>query len=82
MPFDPARDKPVAPSLSYYNVLVVNNNEPTKACASWVATASQSGKAGLRLGRCGRLQPSGALLFAKRSDIRDEPHPHKGNARR
>ncbi|MDY0108107.1 MAG: tripartite tricarboxylate transporter substrate-binding protein, partial [Giesbergeria sp.] len=40
MPFDPAKDlTPVAPILSYYNVLVVNNNEPYKNVSELVANA-------------------------------------------
>ena len=82
MSFDPARDlTPVAPVLSYYNVLVVNNNEPYKTTAELVAYAKAHpqklnyGSAGV-----GGSNHLGALLFARRSGIEMNHIPYKGNA--
>lgn len=82
MPFDPARDlTPVAPVLSYYNVLVVNNNEPYKTTQDLVAYAKANpqklnyGSAGV-----GGSNHLGTLLFTKRSGIEMNHIPYKGNA--
>ena len=82
MPFDPAKDlAPVAPILSYYNLLVVNNNEPYKNLKELVAYAKANprklayGSAGV-----GASNHLGALLFAQRSGIEMNHIPYKGNA--
>ncbi|WP_159911184.1 tripartite tricarboxylate transporter substrate binding protein [Pantoea sp. 18069] len=82
MAFDPARDlTPVAPILSYYNVLVVNPKEPYKNTQELVANAKANpqrlnyGSAGV-----GGSNHLGALLFAKRSGIEMSHIPYKGNA--
>ncbi len=82
MPFDPAKDlTPVAPILSYYNVLVVNNNEPYKSVRELVATAkSNPGKLAYGSAGVGGSNHLGALLFAKRSGIEMNHIPYKGNA--
>ncbi len=82
MPFDPARDlTPVAPILSYYNVLVVNNNEPYKSVRDLVAHArSNPGKLAYGSAGVGGSNHLGALLFARRSGIDMNHIPYKGNA--
>lgn len=82
MPFDPAKDlAPVAPILSYYNVLVVNNNEPYKNVRELVANAKANpGKLAYGSAGVGGSNHLGALLFAKRSGIEMNHIPYKGNA--
>lgn len=82
MPFDPAVDlTPVTPVLSYYNLLVVNNDEPYKDLPELVAYAKAHpdqlayGSAGV-----GASNHLGALLFAQRSGIEMNHIPYKGNA--
>ena len=82
MPFDPAKDlAPVAPILSYYNVLVVNNSEPYKNVRELVAHA-KANPAKLAYGSAGvgGSNHLGALLFANRSGIEMNHIPYKGNA--
>ena len=82
MPFDPAKDlTPVAPILSYYNVLVVNNNEPYKSVRELVAHAKTNpGKLAYGSAGVGGSNHLGALLFSKRSGIEMNHIPYKGNA--
>ena len=82
MPFDPAKDlAPVAPILSYYNVLVVNNSEPYKNVRELVANAkSNPGKLAYGSAGVGGSNHLGALLFANRSGIEMNHIPYKGNA--
>lgn len=82
MPFDPAKDlAPVAPILSYYNLLVVNNNEPYKNVQELVAHAKANpGKLAYGSAGVGASNHLGALLFAKRSGIEMNHIPYKGNA--
>ena len=82
MQFDPAKDlSALAPVLSYYNVLVINNNEPYKNAAELVSYAKAHpqklsyGSAGI-----GGSNHLGALLFATRSGIEMNHVPYKGNA--
>ena len=82
MPFDPAKDlTAVSPVLSYYNVLVVNNDQPFKTTRELVdyAKAHPStlsyGSAGV-----GGSNHLGMLLFARRSGIEVNHIPYKGNA--
>ena len=82
MPFDPAKDlAPVAPILSYYNVLVVNNSEPYKNVRELVAHAKANpGKLAYGSAGVGGSNHLGALLFANRSGIEMNHIPYKGNA--
>lgn len=82
MQFDPAKDlSALAPVLSYYNVLVINNNEPYKNTAELVSYAKAHpqklsyGSAGI-----GGSNHLGALLLATRSGIEMNHVPYKGNA--
>ncbi|MDY0107401.1 MAG: tripartite tricarboxylate transporter substrate binding protein [Giesbergeria sp.] len=82
MLFDPAKDlTPVAPILSYYNVLVVNNNEPYKNVSELVANAKANpGKLAYGSAGVGGSNHLAALLFANRSGIEMNHIPYKGNA--
>ena len=82
MQFDPVKDlTPVAPILSYYNVLVVNNNEPFKNTQELVAYAkAHPGKLSYASAGVGGSNHLGALLFAKRSGIEMNHVPYRGNA--
>lgn len=82
MPFDPAKDlAPVAPILSYYNVLVVSNNEPYKNVRDLVAYAKANpGKLAYGSAGVGGSNHLGALLFANRSGIEMNHVPYRGNA--
>ncbi|MBY0410156.1 MAG: tripartite tricarboxylate transporter substrate binding protein [Burkholderiaceae bacterium] len=82
MPFDPAKDlAPVAPILSYYNVLVVNNNEPYKNVRELVTYAKANpGKLAYGSAGIGGSNHLGALLFANRSGIEMNHIPYRGNA--
>ena len=82
MPFDPAKDlAPVAPILSYYNVLVVNNNEPYKNVRELVTYAKANpGKLAYGSAGIGGSNHLGALLFANRSGIEMNHVPYRGNA--
>ena len=82
MPFDPAKDlTPVAPILSYYNLLVVNNSEPYKSVQELVAYAKANpGKLAYGSAGVGASNHLGALLFARRSGIEMNHIPYKGNA--
>lgn len=82
MPFDPAKDlAPVAPILSYYNVLVVNNSEPYKNVQELVAYGkAHPGKLAYGSAGVGGSNHLGALLFARRSGIEMNHIPYKGNA--
>lgn len=82
MPFDPAKDlTPVAPILSYYNVLVVHNNEPYKNVQELVGYAkAHPGKLAYGSAGVGGSNHLGALLFAQRSGIEMNHIPYRGNA--
>ena len=82
MAFDPAKDlTPIAPILSYYNVLVTNNNEPYKNTQELVAYGKANpGKLNYASAGVGGSNHLGALLFAKRSGIDMNHVPYKGNA--
>jgi tripartite-type tricarboxylate transporter receptor subunit TctC len=82
MPFDPAINlTPVAPILSYYNVLVVNNKEPYKNVKELVAQGkAHPGELNYGSAGVGGSNHLGALLFAKRSGIEMNHIPYKGNA--
>ena len=82
MQFDPVKDlTPIAPVLSYYNVLVVNNDQPFKNTQELVAAAKAApGKLNYASAGVGGSNHLGALLFAKRSGIELNHVPYKGNA--
>ena len=82
MQFDPAKDlTPIAPVLSYYNVLVVNNDQPYKTTQELVAYAKANpGKLSYGSAGVGSSNHLGALLFSKRSGIDMNHVPYKGNA--
>jgi len=82
MQFDPAKDlTPIAPVLSYYNVLVVNNDQPFKNTQELVAYAkAHPGKLNYASAGVGGSNHLGALLFAKRSGVEMNHVPYKGNA--
>ncbi|WP_038216355.1 Bug family tripartite tricarboxylate transporter substrate binding protein [Xenophilus azovorans] len=82
MPFDPATDlTPVAPVLSYYNVLVVNNNEPYRSAQELVAHAkAHPGTLSYGSAGVGGSNHLGTLLFSRRSGIQMNHIPYKGNA--
>ena len=82
MQFDPAKDLiPIAPVLSYYNVLVVNNDQPYKTTQELVAYAKANpGKLSYGSAGVGSSNHLGALLFSKRSGIDMNHVPYKGNA--
>ena len=82
MPFDPAKDlTALAPVLSYYNVLVVNNDQPYKNVKELVDYAKANpGKLSYGSAGIGGSNHLGALLFATRSGIDMNHVPYKGNA--
>lgn len=82
MAFDPAKDlSALAPVLSYYNVLVVNNDQPYKTVKELVDYAKANpGKLSYGSAGIGGSNHLGALLFAMRSGIELNHVPYKGNA--
>ncbi|MDR0260007.1 MAG: tripartite tricarboxylate transporter substrate binding protein [Comamonas sp.] len=82
MQFDPVKDlTPIAPVLSYYNVLVANNNEPFKTTKALVDYAKANpGKLSYASAGVGGSNHLGTLLFAKRSGIELNHVPYRGNA--
>ena len=82
MQFDPAKDlTALAPVLSYYNVLVVNNDQPYKNVKDLVEYAkAHPGKLSYGSAGIGSSNHLGALLFATRSGIDMNHVPYKGNA--
>ena len=82
MPFDPAKDlTPVSPVLSYYNVLVVNNDQPFKTAKELVDYAkTHPGTLSYGSAGVGGSNHLGMLLLAKRSGVELNHIPYKGNA--
>ncbi|MEO6291623.1 MAG: tripartite tricarboxylate transporter substrate binding protein [Burkholderiaceae bacterium] len=82
MPFDPARDlTPVAPILSYYNVLVVNKSQPFKTVPELVAYAKANpGKVSYGSAGMGASNHLSGELFAVRTGTQLVHVPYKGNA--
>lgn len=82
MPFDPIKDlAPVAPILSYYNVLVINKDQPFKTVPELIAYAKANpGK--LSYGSAGVASSNhlSAALFEKRAGIDMNHVPYRGNA--
>lgn len=82
MSFDPRKDlAPIAPILSYANVLVVNNDQPFKTVPELIAYAKAHpgqityGSAGM-----GASNHLSGELFARRSGSRLTHVPYRGNA--
>ena len=82
MPFDPAKDLlPVAPVLSYYNVLVINKDLPYLKLSDLIQYAKANphkvtyGSAGM-----GGSNHLSGELFADRSGTKLSHIPYKGNA--
>lgn len=82
MQFDPAKDlTPLAPVLSYYNVLVVNKDQPYSTVKELVDYAKANpGQLSYGSAGVGGSNHLGALLFATRSGIEMNHVPYKGNA--
>ncbi|MFG5409996.1 tripartite tricarboxylate transporter substrate binding protein [Piscinibacter sakaiensis] len=82
MPFDPARDLvPVAPVLSYYNVLVVNRELPYRTLKELTEHArSHPGALTYGSAGIGGSNHLSAELFALQSKVRLTHVPYKGNA--
>ncbi|WP_313296259.1 tripartite tricarboxylate transporter substrate binding protein [Diaphorobacter sp.] len=82
MPFDPQKDlTAIAPVLSYYNVLVANNDQPFKNAKELVEYAKTHPKQ-LSYGSAGvgGSNHLGMLLFARKSGVDLNHIPYKGNA--
>ena len=82
MPFDTAKDvTPIAPILSYANVLVVNKDQPFKTVPELVAYAKANpGKVAYGSAGMGASNHLSGELFAVRTGTTLNPVPHKGNA--
>jgi len=82
MPFDPAKDvTPIAPILSYANVLVVNKDQPFKTVPELVAYAKANpGKVAYGSAGMGASNHLSGELFAVRTGTTLNHVPYKGNA--
>jgi tripartite-type tricarboxylate transporter receptor subunit TctC len=82
MPFDPATDlTPVAPLVSYANVLVVNKDLPFKTVAELLAYAKANpGKLGYGSAGTGASNHLSGELLAAQSQTQLMHVPYKGNA--
>ncbi len=82
MSFDPAKDlTPIAPVLSYYNVLVAHPAQPYKTAQELVAHArAHPGAFTYGSSGVGSSNHLGVLLFAHRAGIELNHIPYKGNA--
>lgn len=82
MPFDPAKDlTPVAPVLSYYNVLVINKDLPYQSVKSLVDFARVNpGKLTYGSAGTGGSNHLCGELFADRTGTKLNHIPYKGNA--
>ena len=82
MAFDPLKDlAPLAPILSYANVLVINQNQPSKALPELVAHAKANpGKLAYGSAGMGASNHLSGELFARRAGINMTHVPYKGNA--
>ncbi|MDD2546191.1 MAG: tripartite tricarboxylate transporter substrate binding protein [Burkholderiaceae bacterium] len=82
MPFDPAKDlAPIAPILSYANVLVINKEQPFKSLPELVAYAkAHPGKLAYGSAGIGSSNHLSAALFAQRAGIDLNHVPYRGNA--
>jgi tripartite-type tricarboxylate transporter receptor subunit TctC len=82
MAFDPLKDlAPLAPILSYANVLVINQNQPFKTVPELVAFAKANpGKLAYGSAGMGASNHLSGELFARRAGITMTHVPYKGNA--
>lgn len=82
MPFDPAKDlTPLAPILSYTNVLVINKDQPFKTIPELLAYAKANpGKVAYGSAGMGASNHLSGELFAKRTGVQLNHVPYKGNA--
>lgn len=82
MPFDPIKDlTPVAPILSYYNVLVVNKDLPFKSVSELVDYAKANpGKVSYGSAGVGGSNHLSGELLAARTGTKMLHVPYKGNA--
>jgi len=82
MAFDPLKDlMPLAPILSYANVLVINQNQPFKTVPELVAYAKANpGKLAYGSAGMGASNHLSGELFARRAGITLTHVPYKGNA--
>lgn len=82
MPFDPARDlTPVAPLVSYYNVLVVNRDTPLRSIDDLIRHAKANpGKVFYGSAGNGASNHLAGELFAVQTDTKLTHVPYKGNA--
>jgi tripartite-type tricarboxylate transporter receptor subunit TctC len=82
MPFDPARDLlPIAPIVSYYNVLVINKDQPFTNVRELAAYAKANpGKVTYGSAGVGGSNHLAGELLAARTGAKLLHVPHKGNA--
>jgi tripartite-type tricarboxylate transporter receptor subunit TctC len=82
MPFDPLKDlMPLAPVLSYTNVLVVNLQQPFKTLPELIAYAKANpGRLAYGSAGMGASNHLSGELFARRAGISLNHVPYKGNA--
>jgi tripartite-type tricarboxylate transporter receptor subunit TctC len=82
MPFDPARDlTPIAPILSYYNVLVINKDLPFRSLSELVEYArANPGKVSYGSAGVGGSNHLSGELLAARTGTKMLHVPYKGNA--
>jgi tripartite-type tricarboxylate transporter receptor subunit TctC len=82
MPFDPAKDlTPVAPVLSYYNVLVINKDLPFKSLRELIEYAKANpGKVSYGSAGMGGSNHLSGELLAARTGTKMLHVPYKGNA--
>ena len=82
MPFDTAKDlTPIAPILSYANMLVVNKDQPFRTVAELTAYArANPGKVSYGSAGMGGSNHLSGELFAKRVGVQLTHVPYKGNA--
>jgi tripartite-type tricarboxylate transporter receptor subunit TctC len=82
MPFDPAKDLlPIAPILSYYNVLVINKDLPFRSLRELVEHAkAHPGKVSYGSAGVGGSNHLSGELLAARTGSRMLHVPYKGNA--
>jgi tripartite-type tricarboxylate transporter receptor subunit TctC len=82
MAFDPLKDlAPLAPILSYANVLVINQNQPFKTLPELVAYAKANpGKLAYGSAGMGASNHLSGELFARRAGVTMTHVPYKGNA--
>lgn len=82
MSFDPRKDlAPIAPILSYANVLVVNSDQPFKTVPELIAQArAHPGKFTYGSAGMGASNHLSGELFARRSGTRLTHIPYRGNA--